>query len=67
MEIPSNLSFSSQVIKLDDVVVAVGEYYYNEKNKGINKRTRKRKRGDTTLSQGSTKRIIEWKEGPYPK
>jgi hypothetical protein len=45
MAIPGNLSFSSQVLNLDDVVVAVGEYYYSNKTKGIEKRKNKRKRG----------------------
>jgi hypothetical protein len=45
MAIPGNLSFSSQVLELDEVVVLVGEYYYNNKKKGIEKRTNKRKRG----------------------
>jgi hypothetical protein len=50
MAIPSDFS-SSQVLKLDEVVVVVGEYYYNDKTKGVEKRSRKRKRGDTTLNQ----------------
>jgi hypothetical protein len=53
MSIPRKFFFSSQVLKLDEVVVEVGEYYYNEKTKGIEKRSRKRKRGDTTLNQES--------------
>jgi hypothetical protein len=43
------------------------EYYYNEKNKGIGKRLRKRKRGDTSLIQESNEITIEWRAGPYPK
>jgi len=67
MAIPSNLTFSSQVLNLDDVVVIVGDYYYNHRTKGIEKRSHKRKRGDTTSSQSSTKRVIEWKAGSYPE
>jgi len=59
MAISGNLSFSSWVLNFDYVVVVVGEYYYGDKTKGIEKRERKRKRGDTTVSQPSTKRIIE--------
>jgi len=50
MAIQGNISFSSQVLELDEVVVAVGEYYYNKKTKGIEKRSNKIKRGETTLS-----------------
>jgi hypothetical protein len=67
MAIPGNLTFSSQVLNLDDVVVVVGDYYYSHRTKGIEKRSHKRKRGDTTNNQSSTKRVIEWKAGPYPK
>jgi hypothetical protein len=44
MAIPGNSTFSSQVLNLDDVVVSVGEYYYSNKTKGIEKRSNKRKR-----------------------
>jgi hypothetical protein len=37
------------VLELENFVVAVGEYYYNNKTKGIEKRSNKRKRGETTL------------------
>jgi hypothetical protein len=52
MEILGNFSFSSHIMELDEVVVVVGEYYYNNKTIGIEKRSSKRKRGETTLSQG---------------
>jgi len=45
MTIPSNFSFSSQLLELDEVVVAVGEYYYNNKTKGIEKNSNKIKKG----------------------
>jgi hypothetical protein len=35
MEIPWIFSYSSQVLELEEVVVAVGEYYYNNNTKGI--------------------------------
>jgi hypothetical protein len=52
---------------LDQVVVAVGEYYYSNKTKLIEKRSNKRKRGETDIIQGYSKRSIEWKAGPDPK
>jgi hypothetical protein len=67
MSIPGKFSFSSQVLELDEIVVEVGEYYYNNKTRGIEKWSNKRKRGDTTLIQGSTKRTIEWRVGLCPK
>jgi len=67
MDIPGNVSFSSHTLNFDDVVVEVGEYYYSDKNKEIEKRKNKRKRGDTTIIQPSSKIIIGWKEGPDPK
>jgi hypothetical protein len=45
MAIPENFSFPSQVIELDQVVLAMVEYYYNNKTKGIDKISNKRKRG----------------------
>jgi hypothetical protein len=67
MAITCNLSFSSHVLKLDDVVVVLGEYYYNDKTKEIEKRKRKMERGKMTLSQGSTKITVERRKGTYPK
>lgn len=67
MTILGNIYLSSQVLNFHDVVVAIGKYYYSEKTKGIEKRSSKRKRGDTTISHPSTNRIIEWKAGPDPK
>jgi hypothetical protein len=48
--IPGNFSYSSQLLELEDVVVVVGEYYYNNKTKGIEKISNKRKRIETSLS-----------------
>jgi len=62
------------VLELENFVVAVGEYYYNNKTKGIEKRSntrekrsKTRKRGETTLTEGSSKRSIEWKVVLDPK
>jgi hypothetical protein len=67
MEIPGNSYYSSQVLELEEVVVEVGEYYYINKIRGIEKISKKRKRGETNLSQGSSNRSIEWKVGLDPK
>jgi hypothetical protein len=67
MSIPSNSTFSSKVLNLKNCVVVVGEYYYNHITKGIEEISHKMKRGDTTGSQSSTKRVIEWALGPNPK
>jgi len=47
--------------------VAVGENYYINKTKGIEKRSSKSKRGETSLNQESTKRYIERRVVPYHK
>jgi hypothetical protein len=65
--IPGNFSFSSQLLELEDVVVVVGEYYYNNSTKGIEKRSSKRKRGETSLNKESFDRMIVWKSGLDPK
>jgi hypothetical protein len=67
MEIPGIFFFLSSARIGDQVVVAVGEYYYNNKTKGIEKISNKRKEGRDKSSQGSSKRSIEWRVGPEPK
>jgi hypothetical protein len=37
------------VLEFEEVVVEVGEYYYSNKIRGIEKISNKRKRGETTL------------------
>jgi hypothetical protein len=63
MAIPRNFSYSSQVLELDNVVVVVGEYYYNNKTREIERRSNKRKRGEYSLSQEYFERNIKWKAG----
>jgi hypothetical protein len=65
--IPGNFSYSSQLLELEDVVVVVGEYYYNNSTKGIEKRSNKRKIGETSLNKGSSDRDIVWKSTHIPK
>jgi hypothetical protein len=55
------------VLELEEVVVEVGEYYYSNKIRGIEKISNKRKRGEITLSQGCSNKSIEWKVGLDPK
>jgi hypothetical protein len=65
--IPGNISYTSQELGMDDVVVVVGEYYYNHKTRDIERRINKRKRGESTLKQESSERSIKWKVGKDPK
>jgi hypothetical protein len=51
MDIPGNATFSSQVTNFNDFVVFVGEYYYINKTKWVEKTSNKRKGKDTTVSQ----------------
>jgi hypothetical protein len=48
--IPGNTTFSSQILSFEGVVVTVGDYYYDERTKIIEKRSKKRKRGESTKS-----------------
>jgi hypothetical protein len=59
--IPGNISYTSQELGLDEVVVVVGDYYYSKKTRDIERRTTKRKRGEVTLKQESTEMSIKWK------
>jgi hypothetical protein len=67
MAIPGNSTFSTEVLNFDGVVVVVGDYYYNDKTRSIEKRSNKRKRGESTNTQSSIGRVIEWKAGPDPE
>jgi len=67
MAIPRNFSYSSQVLELDNGVVIVGEYYYNNSTKAIEKRSNKRKKGEFSRGQKHFKSNIKWKVGPDPK
>jgi hypothetical protein len=55
------------VLELEEAIIVVGEYYYNNNTKGIDKRSNKIKRGETILVHGSSKSSIEWKVGREPK
>jgi hypothetical protein len=60
-------SFSSQALNFEGTVVAIGDYYYDNKMRSIEKRSNKRKRGEDTRSKSSAGRILEWKVGPDPE
>jgi hypothetical protein len=62
-----NTTFSSQILSFEGVVVVVGDYYYDDRTKSIEKRSNKRKRGESTKSRSSTGRVVEWKVGPDPE
>jgi hypothetical protein len=65
--IPRNFSYSFQLLELEDHVVDVGEYYYNNSTKGIKRRSSKRKRDEASLNKESSDRVIMWKVGPDTK
>jgi len=47
--------------------VAIGDYYYDDKMKSIEKRYNKIKRGETSKSRSSIGRVVEWKVRPNPE
>jgi hypothetical protein len=51
----------------EGVVVVVGDYYYGDMTNNIENISNKRKRGDSTKSSSSTRRVMEWKVGPNPE
>jgi hypothetical protein len=65
--IPGFCTFSSQIMSFKGTVVAIGDYYYDDRTKSIEKRSNKRKRGESTNSISSTGRVVEWKFGPNPE
>jgi hypothetical protein len=65
--IPGDSSFSSQALNFEGTVVAIGDYYYDNKMRSIEKRSNKRKRGEDTRSKSSAGRVVEWKAGPILK
>jgi hypothetical protein len=52
---------------MDDVVVVVGEYDYNHKNRDIERSINTRKRGESSLKKESFERSNKWKEYKEPK
>jgi hypothetical protein len=59
-----NTTFSSQILSFEGVFVVVGDYYYNERMKRIEKRLYKRKRGESSKSRSFIGIVVEWKVGP---
>jgi len=62
--IPGNSTFSSQILSFEGVVVVVGDWYYDDRTKSIERRSNKIKRGDSFKPISSTRRIVEWKAWP---
>jgi hypothetical protein len=60
-------SLSSQDLNFEGTVVAIRDYYYDDKMKSIEKRSNKRKRGESNKSRSSVGRVVEWKVGPDPE
>jgi hypothetical protein len=60
-------SLSSQDLNFEGTVVAIRDYYYDDKMKSIEKRSNKRKRGEANKSRSSVGRVVEWKVGPDPE
>jgi hypothetical protein len=65
--IPSDSSLSSQALNFEGTVVAIKDYYYDDRTKSIEKRSNKRKRGESTKSRSYVGRVVEWKVGPDPE
>ena len=57
--IPGNISYTSQELGLDDVVVNVGGYYYSHKTRAIERRINKIKRGEFVPNKEPFERIIK--------
>jgi hypothetical protein len=62
-----NTNFSSQILSFEGVVVVVGDYYYDDNTKSIEKRSNKRKMGEFTKSISFIGRVVERKVGPDPE
>jgi hypothetical protein len=65
--IPGNSTYSSQILSFDGAIMAIGDYYYDDRTKSIEKRLNKRKRGDFAKLRSSIGRFVEWKVGLDPK
>jgi hypothetical protein len=65
--IPGDSSLSSQALNFEGSVVAIGDYYFDNRTRSIEKRSMKRKRGEDTKSKSYAGRILEWKVGPDPE
>jgi hypothetical protein len=57
--IPGNSTLFSQILSFEGVFLVVGDYYYDDRTKSIEKRSNKRKRGDSAKPRSSTGRVVE--------
>jgi hypothetical protein len=48
-------------LNFEGTVVAIRDYYYDDKMKSIEKRSNKRKRGEAGKSRSYVGRVVEWK------
>jgi len=64
--IPGDSSLSSQALNFEGSVVAIGDYYFDNRTRSIEKRSVKRKRGEDSNSKSHVERILEWKVSPDP-
>jgi len=67
ISIPQDSSLSSQALNFEGYVVAIGDYYLENRTKSIENRSVKIKRGEDTKSKSYAGRILEWKVGPNPE
>jgi hypothetical protein len=65
--IPGDSSLSSQALNFEGYLVAIGDYYFNNRTRSIEKRSMKRKRGEESNSNSHEGRILKWKVCPDPK
>jgi hypothetical protein len=65
--IPWDSSLSSQALNFEGPVVSIGDYYFENRTRSIEKRSAKRKRGEDSKSKSHAGRILEWKVRPDPE
>jgi hypothetical protein len=65
--IPGDSSLSSQALNFEGSVVTIGDYYFDNRTRSIEKRSTKIKRGEDSKSKSHAGRILEWKVSPDPK
>jgi hypothetical protein len=65
--IPGDSSLSSQALNFRRICSSIGDYYFDNKTRSIEKRSSKRKRGEDSKSKSHAGRILEWKVGPDPE
>jgi len=64
ISIPRDSSRSSQSLNFEGSIVAIGDYYFDNKTRSIENISKKIKRGEESKSKSHAERILEWKVGP---